>query len=789
MPPSLSELLRNSDPRRMALVLGAGAAHSSGAPLAIDLCRHLESELAGGKSISDDLAELSSILEQKLGRKSVIECIAKRLAMMEPDGALLALASYPWLAIYSTNYDRLVERAYQIRDVPLGVVRSNYDWEAIHTPGRTSLFKIHGCISQDRSLGHQASMILSSDDYLSFEAYRSLLFKRLATDMAGTSCWIIGHSLQDPHIKELLVATLREQRESGAPGRIHLLVYAYDGDRAQLWLSRGVQSVVQGDINAFVDALANAPQVAPLHPQTAADRLVLPVELAAATIDVSSTTQPSNPRRLFYGGAATYSDIRAGLTFQRDQETTVDPARGLGVVITGVAGTGKTTLARRILLEVLDTRHWMAFEHRGELPLQPDRWLRFERTLRESQRNAVLLIDNCPTFQRQLNILARGLPEDSALRLIVTAETSAWRPRQKDPRLFSHTQAITLSRLSLAEIQRLRSLVLAAPSLNPLVDSSFKSLSRHSQEDLLKQRCSADMFVCLKVLFTAASLDDIILKEYSNIEASSQEIYRLTAALEAAGALPHRQMVLRLSGMTSTMISGALDVLEGLVHEQDIEGTKGIFLWRTRHEVIARIISEYKYSDSSELLALLQQAIDTANPSYFEEMRSLREMCNAERGIRALPEAADRIDLYRRIVRLLPSDRVARHRLVRELIEAERFGDAEAELRSAIKDVRLDPPLQRYKIKMLLLRSRGVGLMEEDRRAILRTAQNEAEWGLQRFPDNKYMYFIAGDVAEEWFELTGERGLLEWAKHQLAEGHKSLLDPDLQDRLSQLGGL
>jgi hypothetical protein len=297
------------------------------------------------------------------------------------------------------------------------------------------------------------------------------------------------------------------------------------------------------------------------------------------------------------------------------------------------------------------------------------------------------------------------------------------------------------------------------------------------------------MFVCLKALFSSDSLDDIILREYAGINEAFQGVYRVTAALEAAGALPHRQMVLRTTGLSVSLIGAALEVLEGLVDEVEPESDTshaGIYLWRTRHEVIARIISRYKYSDPVELKELLERVISTANPSYFEETKTLREMCNAELGIRALPDPSDRIALYRKITETIPADRVARHRLVRELIQSDRLGDAEAELKRAIDDVSLDPPLQRYRVLIHLRRSRSRGLRTEDRRAILQLARSEVEFGIERFPDSKYMYYAAADVAEEWLDVTNDPGLVTWAKHLLDRGFNKLLDPDLTDRAAQL---
>jgi len=249
-------------------------------------------------------------------------------------------------------------------------------------------------------------------------------------------------------------------------------------------------------------------------------------------------------------------------------------------------------------------------------------------------------------------------------------------------------------------------------------------------------------------------------------------------------------MVLRLSGISASSIAPTLDVLEGVIEEAKDNGgsgsDRGIYLWRTRHEVVAQIVTKYKYSDPVERKDLFENVIESANPTYYVELRSLRELCNGEWGIRSLPNPADRIYLYRKIATVVPNDRVSRHRLIKELLDADLLGEAEAELRLASDDLGLDPPFQRYKVRLLIQRSRAGDLQADDRKAMLRQAVAEAEIGLRKFRDSKYMYLVLGDIAEEWHMLTKESGLAEWAAMHIRRGYEVLQDPDLLDRIDRL---
>ena len=427
----LDRFLQQLDPSRTVVLLGAGAARSSGAPISAELCRYLEEKLADREFISDDLSELASILETRKTRRVLIDHLMARLGGLQPDGALVALAAYQWASIYTTNYDLLVERAYEKAHRPLAVVRSHFDWENAHSPGLTILFKIHGCLTQDRSLGHQASMILTIDDYDSTMQYRQLLFKRLTVELAGNTVCIFRpfpsrsghHSASYRMLCNFNAALVRQ-------GKNLLFLHDFDPERAAIWRRRGIYSVIQADINTFANTLAALKRHVEMTHTEAPGEIPLPHRLQACTVDIRQPQGDANPRLLFTGAPASYADIQQGLTFERDKERDVRTPHGLATIILGVAGTGKTTLARRLALQYVGLG-WLGYEHRATLPLEPALWIDHERRLRQAEARAILLIDNCPPLQRQVNNLIDSLPTPSALHLIVTAETSVWKVRQK----------------------------------------------------------------------------------------------------------------------------------------------------------------------------------------------------------------------------------------------------------------------------------------------------------------------------------------------------------------------
>ena len=61
-----------------------------------------------------DLAKVSEIVEIRKGRKELEVFLKRRLSNLQPDENLKWLVSLRWKAIFTTNYDNGIERAYEL---------------------------------------------------------------------------------------------------------------------------------------------------------------------------------------------------------------------------------------------------------------------------------------------------------------------------------------------------------------------------------------------------------------------------------------------------------------------------------------------------------------------------------------------------------------------------------------------------------------------------------------------------------------------------------------------------
>lgn len=792
MPVELSRLVSELAPERCVLFFGAGASIPSGAPNVDKLIKTLATRF----KIEPDglsLREISTLVEKSVSnRRELVSALRPLFANLKPTGGLLTLPLYKWKGLYTTNYDTLIEQAFKLRSMPLSIYSSNFDFSQSEIPGAQKLFKVHGTIEKDVVDGIQSRLIISDDDYDLTSEYRDKLYDRLKTDVDGSHLIVIGHSLADTHIRDIVQRAIKINAESHCHRSVTILVYQRDENRALLLENKGLQVVFGGVDDFFAELAKKAPESAVVRTATGGPLDVAPV-LQPVTRSVTHALGSEDPNvgAMFNGWPARYADIKSGLTFERSISS--DIAAGLErgefrhAVIVGASGVGKTTAARQVLVH-LAARDIFVWEHDPTSALVADAWRHVAERLAADEQRGVLLIDDASAHINDVNRLvdllhAKGL---TSLSLLIVSARAAWAPRIKSPYIYRHGKEFNLRRLESVEIDRLLSLVDNNGAISSLVEASFKGFSRYERRRRLVERCESDFFVCLRNIFASEKFDDIILREYAALDDNSRSVYKLVASLQSAGVSVHRQLVIRLLSIPSDQIAGVLASLSDVVLEKTIDPRQGIYGWVGRHQVISEIIARYKFADQEALYELISRVIEESSPTYQIEVRSLRELCASDFGIPRIMDRKRQNVLYRMITSVVPGERVPRHRLIRNLIRIGEFEEASTEIRIFESDFREEGPIARYKIDLMLARAESSpGLLEEDRIAILKDAITYASSAIQKFGDNKYVLNAYAQVGIRWFKFTDKTDVFDSALDMLREAEERLADPEISSMITR----
>ncbi|RUS67273.1 hypothetical protein CUZ56_01216 [Saezia sanguinis] len=786
MPTSVQELVNDTIPEQTVLIFGAGASIPSGSPSVAMLIEKISTEF-GIPPDGLTLAEISGLAERKRNRKELISLLRKEFKNLRPKGSILNLPLYNWKSIYSTNYDELVEDSYKRVGKSLISFSSNFDFTIHDDPNATKLFKIHGTIAKDISDGNASRIILTDMDYDQTQDYREALYLRLATDLtSGPQVIIVGQSLADPDLKDIVQKAIETNQKAMAGGRISLLLHTQDLNRALLFEARGLR-IAFGGLDEFFAALSSkAPDYLTAHidtgdildsfPSLRPVSYVVADEFDASKADVSA---------IFNGWPAKFAELAAGYTFDRTIASEIfeylKQENKVCAVLLGASGVGKTTAARQVIVKLKATGFY-TWEHKTDHPLNVNEWLGVAQRLSSSQKSGVLLIDDAHSHLHQVNDLIDRLAanKQNSLKIILTSTRNHWVPRIKSPSIYALGQEFGLSKLTSQEIDRLLTLVQSAPLLRSLVEAGFGGFSLHEQRRRLIDRCEADMFVCLKNIFASEKFDDIILREYASLDEREQEVYRSVAAMEYAGIRVHRQLVIRLLSIPTNEISHLLACLDEIISEYEVNRVEGIYGWRVRHYVIASIIAKYKFFETGKIIDLFNKVIDQISPTYDIEIRTIRELCNIESGLSVIPDKQIQNTLLRKMMSIAPGERVPRHRLIRNLIELGEFEKAESEIRIFEKDFKRDGPVIRYRILLSIARATHTAdLLQEDRVAILEQARELAATASVQFENNKSVLGAYCELGVETFRLTGSHMVYDTALDLLKKAEVRLGDPEI----------
>lgn len=208
-----------------AVFIGAGVSMGAGYPSWAELLQEIRQELGVGSSDVHDLAALAQWSIQESGgktrvRKLLKEQIGKNLDVPE---SLRIIARFPLRHIWTTNYDRLVERAFEAIDRPIDPISGAKDLALRATPGATRLYKMHG------SIDRLDDVVISTDDYELYRSTRGSYLPLLQAHLTSMSMLFVGLSFTDPNVRHVL-SLIRESFTEAPPEHFAIVRPPQKGD-------------------------------------------------------------------------------------------------------------------------------------------------------------------------------------------------------------------------------------------------------------------------------------------------------------------------------------------------------------------------------------------------------------------------------------------------------------------------------------------------------------------------------------------------------------------------------
>ena len=538
---------------KVVLVLGAGASQGAtqtdGAepPDGPQLGRLIADRFLGDRFPTSSLSQISEYAISESSLAEVQEFIRNIFESLKPSTFHRLIPKFRWHGLATTNYDRIIEKAYEAEGERRQVVQpiiSNGDriQDALRVPDGVLLLKLHGCIS--RTVSDECPLILTTDQYVQYKVGRSRLFTTLQEWAYDRPLVFIGHSIQDPDLRAILLELSglgeRRARYFGVVPDVDKITSRYWESKKLTLLKGNCQEFLETldrDIPANVRVLSNLLRTQESHPIAgrfkSTDTVLSDMCLSFLTNDVQyvrgATSEHVEPKNFYRGLSSGWGAIEQNLDVRRKLVDTILTDAVLAepgdrpdeveiILIKGHAGSGKSVLLRRIAWEAAHDYNAVAVILQPQGSLVPNA---IRELLGAIDDRLYLFIDDAAGRAREIMTLVQEIGnEGKRLTVLIAERSNEWNigGSSVDPYL---SEQYLVPYLEAAEINGLIDLLAQHHALGTLEQSSPDE--RFAAFD---QRAGRQLLVALHEATLGRPFEDIIKDEYDNIvPLEAQDMY------------------------------------------------------------------------------------------------------------------------------------------------------------------------------------------------------------------------------------------------------------------------
>lgn len=196
----ITRYARALDAGDVALFVGAGLSRAAGYVDWRALLEGIATELGLDVDRETDLIAIAQYhLNEKRSRgrlnQAIIEELAGSATLTRSHGILARL---PIPTVWTTNYDQLLERAFEEAGKVVDLKLTQENLAQTRRDRDVVLYKMHGCVTQP----HEA--VLTKDDYEQYAVRRPLFVESLKGDLIAKTFLFVGFSFTDPNIDYIL---------------------------------------------------------------------------------------------------------------------------------------------------------------------------------------------------------------------------------------------------------------------------------------------------------------------------------------------------------------------------------------------------------------------------------------------------------------------------------------------------------------------------------------------------------------------------------------------------------
>jgi tetratricopeptide (TPR) repeat protein len=650
------------------LFVGAGVGHHARgrdgrpAPDASELARELAGRFEVNYEGEPDLAQIAEIVVlRKKGRDELHAFLRERLSDLEPDEDLVWLFSLTWKAIYTTNYDRLIQRAYELvanpTQEPVTMAESS-ELRDFDPKFQVPVYHLHGSLFE----GREPFALICQTDYARFKESRRMLYEVLQQQYATNPILYVGYSHRDPDW-HTISEELREEFQPSIPPESYRVTPSTPPLEREILESQRVHSL-DGNLTDFRVAVAESLGELRVEPHSLASlRESVPTDLQPAFTEnpagavrlvgswdymnqAAYHDPPPNVEDFLRGDQPTWALIAQGLYFERDVEAllldecvdfSTSPDREVRVLsLLAPAGYGTTTVLKALAVSLVNETDNRVFFHKPGRPfLEGD----IEFAARLGSDPTFVIVDNAGDHVTRLATIINRLRQLGAnVCLILGERLNEW--RQAHPRF--QTIEFGIEPLSDGEIDRLLECLSRNGALGVL-----KDLTRSLQVSAIKSRHNKELLVAMREATEGRAFDAIIEDEYRSIASEDgRRLYAAVSAFYRLRAYARDQVLARMLGRNfANLYEGVGDETEGVVEFELMDEAVGIYAARTRHHIIAHIVWE-RCLEEADRRELLMTAMNSLNLNYSLDVQAFDHFVQDDDAVDSIRSFEDKVRFF-----------------------------------------------------------------------------------------------------------------------------------------------
>jgi hypothetical protein len=638
---------------RAVLFLGAGASmeavdgYGKHPPNSQQLSELLAARFLGGRYKHLPLSQVAEYAINETDLRTVQDFIKDTFEPFQPSVAHLLVPQFMWWGLATTNYDRLVEQAYErtpdASQVPRPfIVNGDRVEDLMRDPRYIMYLKLHGCIT--KTSDPRCPLILTADQYVTHRDGRSRIFDHFKNWCYELPIVFVGYGIQDSDMRAILMefATSLDTRP-----RYYAVMRDVDDIQVRYWETKKI-TLLQGTFEEFMRTLdAKIPRG---FRRLAVLKRALPLPVAEnfqtnTTLSEQATqflsgdveyvkaitgTRQVEPKEFYRGATPDWAAIEQNLDVRRGLADTilsdhflVDEMQHAGkpevILIRGHAGAGISILIRRIAWDAARDYDCLCLflKRHGVL-----NYSSLKEVVAACSKRIYLFVDDAAERVRELRSLIENIgAEGSRLTLVLAERINEW--NMSCGELGPYVSAdFELRYLTSREIDGLLVLLEQHRALGTLQGADIEQ-----RRVAFADRAGRQLLVALHEATLGRSFEDIIEDEYRNIRPlEAQRLYLSICVLNRLNVPVRAGIIARMHGIPFESFKERLFAPLERVVQTEFDPIIRDYVYQARHPQIAeivfqRILRDQEYRFDQYIMCLRELNVDYSTDRYaFRQM-------------------------------------------------------------------------------------------------------------------------------------------------------------------------